>query len=211
MTVEKNNPIKEEIDKQNPENVELTEEKAVETVTAKEQTARPTTDPESAGDDAGSVKDQLKALTEKNTELEKKLEEAKNRSLRLQADFENSRRRMRMESAASEKYRAQTLILDILPAIDNFERALKTEADNEQAKALKQGMEMVYRGLLEALTKEGLQTIEAVGKEFDPHLHQAVMQGEDENAASNVIIEEFQKGYMLKDRIIRPSMVKVNK
>lgn len=211
MTVEKNNPIKEEIDKQNPENVELTEEKAVETVTAKEQTARPTTDPESAGDDAGSVKDQLKALAEKNTELEKKLEEAKNRSLRLQADFENSRRRMRMESVASEKYRAQTLILDILPAIDNFERALKTEADNEQAKALKQGMEMVYRGLLEALTKEGLQTIEAVGKEFDPHLHQAVMQGEDENAASNVIIEEFQKGYMLKDRIIRPSMVKVNK
>lgn len=211
MTVEKNNPIKEEIDKQNPENVELTEEKAVETVTAKEQTARPTTDPESAGDDAGSVKDQLKALAEKNTELEKKLEEAKNRSLRLQADFENSRRRMRMESVASEKYRAQTLILDILPAIDNFERALKTEADNEQAKALKQGMEMVYHGLLEALTKEGLQTIEAVGKEFDPHLHQAVMQGEDENAASNVIIEEFQKGYMLKDRIIRPSMVKVNK
>lgn len=210
LTVEKNNPIKEE-DKSNSESVELTEEGTVETATAEEQTVKQAADSESPGDDQDSVKGQLKALTEKNAELEKKLEEAGNRSLRLQADFENFRRRTRMESAASEKYRAQKLILDILPAIDNFERALKTEVDHAQAKALKQGMEMVYRSLLEALTKEGVETIDAVGKEFDPHLHQAVMQGEDENLASNMIIEEFQKGYKLKDRVIRPSMVKVNK
>ena len=95
---------------------------------------------------------------------------------------------------ASEKYKAQKLITDLLPAIDNFERALKIEADNEQTKSLLQGMEMVYRSLLDALKNEGVEAIEAVGKEFDPHLHQAVMQGEDENYGSNIVIEEFQKG-----------------
>ena len=84
------------------------------------------------------------------------------------------------------------------------------EADNEQAKSLLQGMEMVYRGLLDALKKEGAEQIEAVGKEFDPHLHQAIMQVEDENFGSNIVVEEFQKGYILKDRVIRPAMVKVN-
>ena len=69
---------------------------------------------------------------------------------------------------------------------------------------------MVYRSLLDALKKEGVEAIEAVGKEFDPHLHQAVMQVEDENFDSNIVVEEFQKGYILKDRVIRPSMVKVN-
>ncbi len=157
-----------------------------------------------------SLEEQLTALKEKNAELEKKLQEADNRHLRLQADFDNFRRRTRLEAEANEKYRAQKLITELLPAVDNFERALKTEVDNEQAKALLQGMEMVYRGLLDALTREGLEAIEAVGKEFDPHLHQAVMQGEDENFAANTVIEEFQKGYMLKDKVIRPSMVKVN-
>jgi molecular chaperone GrpE len=115
-----------------------------------------------------------------------------------------------LDSEAGEKYRAQKLISDLLPALDNFERALKMEAENEHTKSLLQGMEMVYRGLLEALKKEGVEAIEAVNKEFDPHLHQAVMQAEDENYASNIVIEEFQKGYMLKDRVIRPSMVKVS-
>jgi molecular chaperone GrpE len=84
------------------------------------------------------------------------------------------------------------------------------DADNEQTKSLLQGMEMVYRSLIDALKKEGVEPIEAVGKDFDPHLHQAVMQGEDENYGSNIVTEEFQRGYMLKDRVIRPSMVKVN-
>ena len=128
----------------------------------------------------------------------------------MQADFENSRRRARLDLEATEKYRAQSLITGLLPAIDNFERALKLEADNEQAKSLLQGMEMVYRSLLDALKEEGAEQIEAVGKEFDPHIHQAVMQVEDENFDSNIVVEELQKGYILKDRVIRPSMVKVN-
>jgi len=146
----------------------------------------------------------------KIAELEAKLEDADNRYLRLQADFDNFRRRSRIELEASAKYRAQSVITDLLPAIDNFERAMKMEVENEQAKSLMQGVEMVYRSLLDALKNEGVEVIEAVGKEFDPHLHQAVMQAEDENYGSNIVVEEFQKGYMLKDRVIRPAMVKVN-
>jgi molecular chaperone GrpE len=146
----------------------------------------------------------------KIAELEAKLEDADNRYLRLQADFDNFRRRSRIELEASAKYKAQSVITDLLPAIDNFERAMKMEVDNEQAKSLMQGVEMVYRSLLDALKNEGVEAIEAVGKEFDPHLHQAVMQAEDENYGSNIVVEEFQKGYMLKDRVIRPAMVKVN-
>ncbi|KAF0818319.1 MULTISPECIES: nucleotide exchange factor GrpE [unclassified Cytobacillus] len=153
---------------------------------------------------------ELKAANAKIAELEAKLEEAENRIYRLQADFENSRRRARLDFEASEKYRAQSLISDLLPALDNFERALQMEAENEQAKSILQGMEMVYRSLVEAIKKEGAEQIEAVGKEFDPHMHQAVMQVEDENFDSNIVVEEFQKGYKLKDRVIRPSMVKVN-
>ena len=153
---------------------------------------------------------ELQDVIQQKVELEAKLEEAENRILRMQADFENSRRRARLDLEATEKYKSQGLITELLPAIDNFERALKMEADNDQAKSLLQGMEMVYRSLIDTLKKEGAEQIEAVGKEFDPHLHQAIMQVEDENFGSNVVVEEFQKGYILKDRVIRPAMVKVN-
>ncbi|TMU85598.1 nucleotide exchange factor GrpE [Bacillus sp. BHET2] len=144
------------------------------------------------------------------SQLEEKLNESENRYLRLRADFDNFRRRINVENEAKEKYRAQGLIAELLPALDNFERALNIEAESEQTKQLLQGMEMVHRSLVDALKKEGVEPIDAVGQEFDPHLHQAVMQTEDENFDSNVVVEEFQKGYKLKDRVIRPSMVKVN-
>ena len=153
---------------------------------------------------------ELQEVKQQKVELEAKLEEAENKILRMQADFENSRRRARLDLEATEKYKSQGLITELLPAIDNFERALKMETDNDQTKSVLQGMEMVYRSLLDTLKKEGAEQIEAVGKEFDPHLHQAIMQVEDENFGSNIVVEEFQKGYILKDRVIRPAMVKVN-
>ncbi|MCM2531588.1 nucleotide exchange factor GrpE [Neobacillus pocheonensis] len=194
MTNEKNNTINDEVDELN-ENGELTEEKAVETVFDEVEK------PEEI--EVNTYEGEIETL-------KKKVEEAENRYLRLQADFDNFRRRTRLDVEASEKYRAQKLITDLLPALDNFERALKMEVENEHTKSLLQGMDMVYRGLLDALKKEGVEAIEAVNKEFDPHLHQAVMQVEDDNFGSNIVIEEFQKGYMLKDRVIRPSMVKVS-
>ncbi|MFJ8245550.1 nucleotide exchange factor GrpE [Peribacillus asahii] len=154
--------------------------------------------------------DELQAAQQKIAELEAKIEEMDNRYLRLQADFDNSRRRAKLDMEAAQKYRVQSLATDLLQALDNFERATKIEADNEQTKSLLQGVEMIYNGIVEALKKEGVEAIEAVGQEFDPHLHQAVMQVQDENFGSNIVVEEFQKGYKLKDRVIRPAMVKVN-
>jgi len=152
---------------------------------------------------------EVSAEQQKISELEAKLEESENRLLRLQADFDNYRRRVRLDQEAAQKYRAQNLVTDILPALDNFERALKVESEDEKIKTFLQGMEMVHRQLVEALKSEGLESIEAVGQSFDPHLHQAVMQVEEGEAESNTVLEEFQKGYKLKDRVIRPSMVKV--
>ncbi len=154
--------------------------------------------------------DEQSAFQEKIDELQQLLDEKENKILRVQADFENYKRRARTEVETVQKYRSQHVVSDLLPALDNFERALGIDPDNEQAKSLLEGMQMVYRQLVEALKNEGVEPIEAVGKEFDPNLHQAVMQVEDENYDSNIVVEELQKGYKLKDRVIRPSMVKVN-
>ena len=154
--------------------------------------------------------DELQLANEKIAELEAKIDEMDNRYLRLQADFDNSRRRAKLDMEAAQKYRVQSLASNLLQALDNFERAMKVEVDQEQAKSLLQGMDMIYNGIVGALKSEGVEAIEAVGKEFDPHLHQAVMQVQDENFDSNIVVEEFQKGYVLKDRVIRPAMVKVN-
>ncbi|WP_430008429.1 nucleotide exchange factor GrpE [Metabacillus idriensis] len=154
--------------------------------------------------------DELTAAKAKIDELEAKLSETENRMYRVQADLDNFRRRSRLDLEAAQKYRSQNLITEILPALDNFERALKIDTDDEKTQSLLQGMDMVYRQLVQALQNEGIEAIQAEGQPFDPHLHQAVMQVEDDQYESNVVIEEFQKGYKLKDRIIRPAMVKVN-
>ncbi|WP_299087757.1 nucleotide exchange factor GrpE [uncultured Metabacillus sp.] len=159
------------------------------------------------------VEDRTEASDEyeqKIAELQAKLDEAENKLLRSQADFENYKRRSRLDLEAAQKYRAQSLVSEIIPALDNFERALQIEADNDQTKSLLQGINMVYNQLVQALKNEGVEAINAVGEQFDPHIHQAVMQVEDEKYESNTVVEELQKGYKLKDRVIRPAMVKVN-
>jgi molecular chaperone GrpE len=195
------------------------EEQTVEAIFAEEQETgdaqKNQKETAEAGEDQKPADDQLlKAELEKANEtikeLQSKLEESENRYLRLRADFDNYRRRVNLDREAGEKYRAQALIADLLPAIDNFERALSMAEKNEHTKQLLQGMEMVYRNILDALKKEGVEPIETEGKEFDPHFHQAIMQAQEEGVPSNMIVEEFQKGYKLKDRVIRPSMVKVN-
>ncbi|GAF17975.1 LOW QUALITY PROTEIN: heat shock protein GrpE [Bacillus sp. JCM 19046] len=142
--------------------------------------------------------------------LEIELVETKERLARVRADYENFRRRTKDEKEAQAKYRAQSFIEKLLPALDNFERALSVEPQNEEAKTLLQGMEMVNRQIQEALANEGVEVIPTKGEMFDPHLHQAVMQVEEDGYESNQIVDELQKGYQLKDRVIRHSMVKVN-
>ncbi|MCD8501261.1 MAG: nucleotide exchange factor GrpE [Bacillaceae bacterium] len=147
---------------------------------------------------------------QKIANLEQQVNELNNRLLRVQADYDNFRRRSREEKEAASKYRAQSLIEDLLPVLDNFDRALNVNVESEETKSLLQGVEMVYRQLNDALKNEGLTLIESVGQSFDPYYHQAVMQVESDEHESNQVVEELQKGYQLKDRVIRPAMVKVN-
>lgn len=135
--------------------------------------------------------------------------ELMDRLIRLQADFENYRRRMQREKEEIAQYGTQRLLINLLPVIDNLERALATPS-NPGDERLRQGVELTLRSFLEILAKEGVTPIEAVGKPFDPHLHEAVMTHDDPEKEDGIVLEEFRKGYMLGDRVIRASMVKVN-
>lgn len=136
-------------------------------------------------------------------------EELQQRNLRLQADYDNFRRRTQKEKEDQAKYAASSLLEKLLPVIDNLERAIDSAKQTSNIEMLTQGIDMVYRQMMEALKEEGAAPIEAVGTPFDPHFHQAVMQEPSDQYESGIIMEEFQKGYMLKDKVIRPSMVKV--
>lgn len=147
---------------------------------------------------------------EKIQELEKLANDNEEKYLRLYAEFENYKRRIQNENQINKTYQAQGVLTDILPSIDNIERALQIEGDDESFKSLQKGVQMVYESLLRALKDNGLEEIEAEGQEFDPNLHQAVVQDDNPDFKSGEITQELQKGYKLKDRVLRPSMVKVN-
>lgn len=148
--------------------------------------------------------------TDPVAELEAKLEQSEEKYLRLYAEFENYKKRTRQELDTERTYRAQSVLRDILPAIDNIERALAQQGESDEFKSLHKGVEMVYESLLHSLKENGLEVIEALNQPFDPNLHQAVMQESDEHKDSGIVLEELQKGYKLKERVLRPSMVKVN-
>ena len=128
---------------------------------------------------------------------------------RVMADFDNYRKRVVKEKDAQYSVILSEVITEFLPVIDNLEKSLETNADDEVSKAWKNGVELIYRQFTEVLNKLGAEEIKAVGEQFDPNFHDAVMHVEDENVGDNVIVEELRKGYKLKDRIIRHSMVKV--
>ncbi len=153
---------------------------------------------------AGEAPEDADALREK---YEAELAEKENRYLRLQADFENFRRRTRQEKEELAAVVTQNLLKDMLPFLDNFERALAAEGSDEGG--LRAGVEMMYKQMVEALKKEGLEYIETKDKPFDPNFHQAVMRVEDAEKEDGTIVAELQKGYMVKGRVIRPSMVQV--
>ncbi|GGB28981.1 nucleotide exchange factor GrpE [Virgibacillus dakarensis] len=150
-----------------------------------------------------SLKEEIERLKQEKEDMYQKL-------LRNQAEFENFKKRSQKEKEKERKYKSQDLVNELLPALDNFERALSQEV-TEANKSFVEGITMVYNQLKDALKSQGVEEIEATGKPFDPNLHHAVMQIEDSELDSNSVTEELQKGYMLKDRVIRPAMVKVNK
>lgn len=130
--------------------------------------------------------------------------------LRLQADFDNYRKRTQKEKTEIIKYASERVVGELLPVLDNFDRAISSAQVNPDFSAFSQGVEMILRQLQTALNKEGLKAIEALGQPFDPNLHDAVLRVESEEHSENTVVEELQKGYYLNEKVLRPSMVKVS-
>lgn len=145
----------------------------------------------------------------KKDKKDEKIEELTDMVKRQMAEFDNFRKRTEKEKAAMYQIGAKEIVEKILPVVDNFERGLATVSEEEQATPFAEGMTKIYKQLMSVFDEMGVKAIEAVGQEFNPDFHNAVMHIEDEEAGENVIVEEFQKGYMYKDFVIRHSMVKV--
>lgn len=154
----------------------------------------------------------------KEHKKEKKLEELQNevntlkdKNMRIAAEMVNTLRRKDEETNRLLKYSNESLITELLPVIDNFERALNVDVTSNDIESYQKGMTMIYNSLKNILEKFEVKEIEAIDKEFDPSYHQAVMQEEKEGTKENIVIEVLQKGYTYKDKVIRPAMVKVSK
>ena len=139
----------------------------------------------------------------KKDKKDEKIEELTDRITRQMAEFDNFRKRTEKEKSQMYEIGAKDIIEKILPVVDNFERGLDAVKEEDKEDPFIQGMEMVYKQLMTVLGELGVKPIEAVGKEFDPNLHNAVMHVEDENFGENIIAEEFQKGYMYRDSVVR--------
>jgi molecular chaperone GrpE len=145
----------------------------------------------------------------KKDKRDTQIEELTDRVQRQMAEFDNFRKRSEKEKSAMYEVGAKSVIEKILPTIDNFERGFAGLTEEQKADPFVEGMEKVYRQMLTVLESIGVTAIEAVGQPFDPNFHNAVMHVEDEEAGENTVVEEFQKGYLYRDSVVRHSMVKV--
>ncbi|MBQ9272902.1 MAG: nucleotide exchange factor GrpE [Mogibacterium sp.] len=159
--------------------------------------------------EAGSNEEGEKAGDEAEADAKAAEEQESERYMRLMAEFQNFKRRAAKEKTDIHAYANEKIIGDLLPVLDNFERALSTDGGDIEAYA--KGMELIFEQLKTALGNAGLSEIEAMDKEFDPNVHNAVMTETIEDAEDGVVTKVLQKGYKLRDRVIRPSMVAVNK
>ncbi len=146
---------------------------------------------------------------EKKDPKDQKIEELTDQLKRQMAEFDNFRKRTEKEKSAMFEVGARSIIEKMLPVIDNFERGLATVPEDAKGTPFSEGMEMIYKQLLKNLEEAGVKPIEAVGQPFDPNFHNAVMHVEDENLGENIVAQEFQKGYMYRDTVVRHSMVQV--
>lgn len=177
---------------------ETVKEKATEKQAAEEQTTE-----EQAAEEA--VEDVEKSVNE----AAKAEEAAMERLMRLQADFENYKKRTQKEKTDIYQFALEGFVTKLLPVLDNLDRA-EAVADDDNTDKYREGVQMVFKQLIGVLNEEGLQEIDCVGTAFDPNFHHGVAVGEDPEKDDQVVLEVFQKGYTFKDKVIRPAMVKVN-
>ena len=158
--------------------------------------------------ESGEEPEMLKKKKKKD-KMEEKIEELEDRVKRQMAEFDNFRKRTEKEKTQMFETGAKSIVEKILPVVDNFERGLAAVTEEEKGTPFVEGMEKIYKQMMTVLEEAGVKPIEAVGQEFDPNLHNAVMHVEDEEFGENIIAEEFQKGYTYRDSVVRHSMVKV--
>lgn len=190
------------------EETKETGEAAADNVTAEE----PDTEEEAAEEpskESRKEKKKREKADKKQDALKEKIEELEDRVKRQMAEFDNFRKRSEKEKTMMFETGARSVIEKILPVVDNFERGLASVPEEQKADGFAQGMEMIYKQLMTVLTDLGVTPIEAVGQEFDPNVHNAVMHVENEELGENIVAEEFQKGYQYKDAVLRYSMVSV--
>jgi molecular chaperone GrpE len=144
-------------------------------------------------------------------ELQKQRDEYYERLLRKTAEFDNYRKRTDRERIQLSEAAAADLIQELLPLVDDMERALKADAGSEATEAIRRGVELIHKQLVETLRKRGVTPIDALGADFDPHVHMAVSHEPADGRREGEVVEEFRRGYMLGDRLLRPAMVKVAK
>ena len=174
---------------------------------AAEEAAEPTEETGDSEEESGFMK--KFGRKNKKDKKDEKIEELTDRLTRQMAEFDNFRKRTEKEKSQMYEIGAKDIIEKILPVVDNFERGIAAVPEEEKSNPFAEGMEKIYKQLMTTLEEIGVKPIEAVGQEFDPDFHNAVMHVEDEEVGENIITEEFQKGYLYRDSVVRHSMVKV--
>ncbi len=166
-----------------------------------------------ASEEAEKGSAEEESLEEQFRAAEARAEENYDRLLRVTAEFENYQKRMEREMNDFRKFANESLIKDILPIVDNLERALEIPYENNESafNGMREGVQMTLKGLQESLEKFGVVSIDSLDKPFDPNFHQAVMQEESEGHPDNTVSKELQKGYVMRERLLRPAMVVVSK
>ena len=174
-----------------------------------EEASKETEESQDTKDTESKEKKKFFAKKEKKDKKDEKIEELTDRLTRQMAEFDNFRKRTEREKSQMYEIGEKDIIEKILPVIDNFERGLAAVPEESKEDPFVEGMEKIYKQIMTTLEGVGVKPIEAVGQEFNPDFHNAVMHVEDEEAGENIITEEFQKGYMYHDSVVRHSMVKV--
>ena len=191
------------------ETIEETVEETVEETTATASESAPQEEGAAEAEEAQAKSTKKTKKKATKDQRDEKIEELNDRLMRNLAEFENFRNRSEKEKSAMFEIGARSVIEKILPVVDNLERGFDGLSEEEKETPFAKGIEAVYKQLMTGFEEMGVKPIEAVGQEFNPDFHNAVMHDEDDSDETNIVIEEFQKGYMYKDSVVRHSMVKV--
>lgn len=175
---------------------------------AREKKKVETAAPEEKGE---NIQEEVENMAAALEEAKNKLQESEDRILRLAADFENTKKRLEREREISLKYAEENILKELLPGIDNIERAMDQGKEANNVESLLEGVELTRNGLMATLEKYGVKAIESAGQPFDPNIHEAIAMEETEEIEPNMVLREFQKGYLYKDRLLRPAKVIVSK